>query len=56
MESRGFEFENVKVLIDTPTQAFAEDEFTIVSSKTGKTNHSCPPHLMFGVAPVSRVR
>jgi len=40
----GFEFENVKVLIDTPTQAFAEYEFTAVSSKTGRTIHQ----LFFG--------
>ena len=40
----GFEFENVTVLIDTPTQAFAEYEFTAVSSKTGRTIHQ----LFFG--------
>ena len=40
----GFEFENVKVLIDTPTQTFAEYEFTAVSSKTGRTIHQ----LFFG--------
>jgi hypothetical protein len=40
----GFEFENVKVLIDTPTQALAEYEFTAVSSKTGRTIHQ----LFFG--------
>src|ERR1700679_3371666 len=35
----GFEFENVKVLIDTPEQAFAEFEATAVSTKTGRTVH-----------------
>jgi uncharacterized protein len=40
----GFEFENINVLIDTPTQAFAEYEFTAVSSKTGRTIHQ----LFFG--------
>ena len=35
----GFQFENVKVLIDTPDQAFAEFEATAVSSKTGRTVH-----------------
>ena len=39
-----FEFENVKILIDTPTQAFGEYEFTAVSSKTGRTAHQ----LFFG--------
>jgi uncharacterized protein len=33
----GFQFENVKVLIDTPDQVFAEFEATAVSSKTGRT-------------------
>ena len=33
----GFEFENIKVLIDTPEQAFGEYEFTAVSSKTGRS-------------------
>ena len=28
----GFQFENIKVLIDTPDQAFGEFEFTAVSS------------------------
>src|SRR5260370_35760295 len=35
----GFEFENLKVLIDTPTQTFADNGFTAVSSKTGRTIH-----------------
>jgi hypothetical protein len=35
----GFQFENIKVLIDTPDQAFAEFESTTVSSKTGRTVH-----------------
>src|SRR6202021_4144423 len=35
----GFKFENTKVLIDTPDQAFAEFEATAVSSKTGRTVH-----------------
>jgi hypothetical protein len=35
----GFQFENVKVLIDTPEQAFAEFEATAVSAKTGRTVH-----------------
>ena len=35
----GFQFENAKVLIDTPDQAFAEFEATAVSSKTGRTVH-----------------
>ena len=35
----GFQFEKVKVLIDTPDQAFAEFEATAVSSKTGRTVH-----------------
>ena len=35
----GFHFENVKVLIDTPNQAFAEFESTTVSSKTGRSVH-----------------
>ena len=35
----GFQFENVKVLIDTPDQAFAEFEATAVSSKTGRSIH-----------------
>src|SRR5579864_6376630 len=35
----GFKFENAKVLIDTPDQAFAEFEATAVSSKTGRTVH-----------------
>jgi hypothetical protein len=34
-----FQFENTKVLIDTPDQAFAEFEATAVSSKTGRTIH-----------------
>ena len=40
----GFEFENIKVLIDTPDQAFGEYEFTAVSSKTGRSVHQ----LFFG--------
>ena len=35
----GFQFENVKVLIDTPDQTFAEFEATAVSTKTGRTVH-----------------
>ena len=35
----GFQFENVKVLIDTPDQVFAEFEATAVSIKTGRTVH-----------------
>jgi hypothetical protein len=35
----GFQFENVKVLIDTPEQVFAEFEATAMSSKTGRTVH-----------------
>src|ERR1700684_915047 len=35
----GFQFENIKVLIDTPDQAFAEFEATAVSSKTGRSIH-----------------
>jgi hypothetical protein len=38
------DLENVKVLIDTPEQAFAEYEFTAQSSKTGRTVHE----LFFG--------
>jgi hypothetical protein len=34
-----FKFENIKVLIDTPDQAFAEFEATAVSSKTGRSVH-----------------
>jgi hypothetical protein len=33
------DLENVKVMIDTPEQAFAEYEFTAQSSKTGRTIH-----------------
>lgn len=33
----GFQFKNVKVLIDTPDQVFAEFEATAVSSRTGRT-------------------
>jgi len=40
----GFEFENIKVLIDTPEQALGEYEFTAVSSKTGRSVHQ----LFFG--------
>ena len=39
-----FELENIKVLIDTPEQAFGEYEFTGVSSKTGRSVHQ----LFFG--------
>jgi len=35
----GFQFVNVKVLIDTPDQAFAEFESTATSTKTGRTIH-----------------
>ena len=38
------DLENVKVLNDTPEQAFAEYEFTAQSSKTGRTVHE----LFFG--------
>jgi len=38
------DLENVKVMIDTPEQAFAEYEFTAQSSKTGRTVHE----LVFG--------
>jgi len=38
------DLENVKVMIDTPEQAFAEYEFTAQSSKTGRSIHS----LFFG--------
>ncbi len=38
------DLENVKVMIDTPEQAFAEYEFTAQSSKTGRTIHE----LIFG--------
>ena len=38
------DLENVKVMIDTPEQAFAEYEFTAQSSKTGRTIHE----LFFG--------
>ena len=38
------DLENIKVLIDTPEQAFAEYEFTAQSSKTGRTIHE----LFFG--------
>jgi uncharacterized protein len=35
----GFQLENIKVLIDTPDQAFAEFEADAVSSKTGRSVH-----------------
>ena len=35
----GIRFENIKVLIDTPDQAFGEFETTTVSSKTGRSVH-----------------
>ena len=38
------DLENIKVMIDTPEQAFAEHEFTAQSSKTGRTIHE----LFFG--------
>ena len=40
----GFQFDNIKALIDTPEQAFGEYEFTAVSSKTGRS----VPQLFFG--------
>jgi uncharacterized protein len=38
------DLESIKVMIDTPEQAFAEYEFTAQSSKTGRTIHQ----LFFG--------
>ncbi len=38
------DLENVKIMIDTPEQVFAEYEFTAQSSKTGRTIHE----LFFG--------
>jgi hypothetical protein len=38
------DLEHVKVMLDTPEQAFAEYEFTAQSSKTGRTTHE----LFFG--------
>jgi hypothetical protein len=38
------DLQNIKVMIDTPEQAFAEYEFTAQSSKTGRTIHE----LFFG--------
>src|ERR1700682_2422730 len=38
------DLENIKVMIDTPEQAFAEYEFTAQSSKNGRTIHE----LFFG--------
>ena len=38
------DLEHIKVMIDTPEQAFAEYEFTAQSSKTGRTIHQ----LFFG--------
>jgi len=38
------DLENVKVMIETPEQVFAEYEFTAQSSKTGRTIHE----LLFG--------
>ena len=38
------DLENIKVMIDTPEQAFAEYEFTAQSSKTGRIIHE----LFFG--------
>jgi hypothetical protein len=43
-EDRDMDLENVKVMIDTPDQVFAEYEFTAKSSKTGRTIHE----LFFG--------
>ena len=40
----GLHLENLKILIDTPDQVFAEYEFTNVSTITGRTVH----HLFFG--------
>src|SRR5271154_6043988 len=40
----GFEFENVKILIETPDQVFGEYEFRARSSMTGRSVH----HLFFG--------
>jgi hypothetical protein len=40
----GFQFENVKVLIENPNQAFGEYEFTAISSKTGRSVYQ----LFFG--------
>jgi uncharacterized protein len=40
----GFQIQNVKILIDTPEQAFGEYEFEAVSSKTGRRVHQ----LFFG--------
>ena len=40
----GLEFENLRILIDTPDQVFAEYEFTAISSKTGRRIHQ----LIFG--------
>lgn len=37
---QGFEFESIKVLIDTPEAAFGEYEFTAVSSKNGTIGSS----------------
>jgi len=37
-------FQNVKVVMETPNQALGEYEFTAVSSKTGRTIHQ----LFFG--------
>ena len=38
------DLENIKIMIDTPGQIFAEYEFTAQSSKTGRTIHE----LFFG--------
>ena len=35
----GFQFENVKVIIETPNQAFGGYEFTAVFTKTGRPIH-----------------
>lgn len=40
----GVQFQNVKILIDTPEKMFAEYEFTGVSSQTGRPIHQ----LFFG--------
>ena len=39
-----FQFENIKVFMETPNQVFGEYEFTAVSSKTGRSVHQ----LFFG--------
>jgi hypothetical protein len=46
------DLENIKVMIDTPEQAFAEYEFTAQSSKTGRTIHE----LFFGRLVAEKVK